>query len=144
MRQRPQIGGRRAARSEAGSVLLLTVFAIAFATLLVGALLNAVGTDLQILRNHLGSTEALCVADAGVADAIAALRANFTWSAGFAAKEFPAGSGSTYTVTVVNTHPTVAITSTGLVRGYQRRIVANVFIAKTSAPYPIRVTGWRE
>jgi hypothetical protein len=135
---------RPAASGETGYVLLLTVFVLTFGALLIGTLLNVVGTDLQILRNHLGSTEALYVADAGVNDAISALRSDFTWDTGFTAKEFPVSSGSTYTVTIVNTHPTVVITSTGVVRGYQRTIVATINITETSSPYPARVTEWRE
>ncbi len=80
-----------AATGRTGSVLLITVFLIAFSALLVGGLLHALASDLQILRNHLYSTKALYVADAGIEDAIAALRSDYTWDSGFTQKTFPAG-----------------------------------------------------
>lgn len=135
---------RSATTSRRGSVLLVTVFLIAFSALLVGGLLHSLTSDLQILKNHLYSTKALYVADAGIEDAIAALRSDYTWDAGFTQKAFPAGSSSYYTVTVVNTHPTVVLTSTGVVAGFERKIEAKVVIAETSAPYPMRGLYWKE
>lgn len=131
-------------RSRAGSVLVVVIFLIAFSALLVGGLLHALTSDLQIVNNHLTSTKALYVADAGIEDAIEALRADYTWDTGFAQKEFPAGSGSHYTVVVANTHPTVVVTSTGVVAGFQRTVEVEISMSETSAPYPVRAVYWKE
>jgi cytochrome c biogenesis factor len=131
-------------RRRTGAVLLVVVFLVAFAALLVGGLLHALASDLQIVNNDLTSTQALYVADAGIEDAIAALRADYTWAAGFAQKAFPAGSSSHYTVAVANTHPTVVLTSTGVVSGYQRKVEVEIAISETSPPYPVLVVYWKE
>lgn len=135
---------RKAATSRTGSALLVAVFLIAFSALLVGALLQALASDLQIVKNHLYSTKALYVADAGIEDAIAALRSDYTWDTGFNEKTFPAGSNSHYTVTVTNSHPTVVLTSRGVAAGFERKIEVKIAIAETSAPYPMRVLYWKE
>jgi hypothetical protein len=135
---------RRASNGRTGSVLLLTVFLIAFAALMVSGLLLALTSDLRIVKNHLCSTKALYVADAGVEDAIAALRSDYTWDTGFAQKPFPVGSSSHYTVTVVNNHPTVVLTATGVAAGYERTVETKIIVAETSAPYPVCVLYWKE
>ena len=135
---------RQAPTHKKGSVLLVTVFLIAFGALLVGGLLLALTSDLQIVKNHLYSTKALYVADAGIEDAIAALRSDYTWDSGFTQKPFPAGSTSHYTVSVVNTHPTVVLTSTGVAAGLERTVEVKVIVAEMSAPYPTRVLYWKE
>ena len=130
--------------NRTGSVLLVTLFLIAFSSLLVGGLLHALTSDLQIVRNHATSTKALFVADAGIEDAIAALRANRAWDAGFTQKELPAGSGHHYTVRVVNNAPTAVITSTGVVSGFERRIEVRASVYGRSVPYSVRVMNWKE
>ena len=122
----------------------MMVFLVAFSTLFVGALLRSHTTDLQIARNHIGSMKALFVADAGIEDAIAELRANYNWQAGFSNKIFPAGSSSHYSVSVTNTHPKVVITSVGTAEGFVRTIEIELNIVETTAPYPVRVIYWKE
>jgi len=110
----------------------------------VGGLLLALTSDLRIVKNHLYSSKALYVADAGIEEAIAALRSDYAWDIGFTQKAFPAGSSSHYTVTVANTHPVVVLTSTGVSVGFERTVEAKLIVAETSAPYPVRVLYWKE
>ncbi len=129
---------------QEGVILILMVFIVAMSTLFVGALLRSHTSDLQITRNHLNSMKALFVADAGIEDAISELRADFTWNAGFTDQIFPSGDSSKYTVSVVNNHPLVVITSTGEANGFIRNIEVELNIVESTAPYPVRVIYWKE
>ena len=135
---------RKAAGDERGAVLLLVVFLVAFSSLLVGTFLRSLTTDLQITSNLLSSTRALHVAEAGVEQAIASLRADSSWSDGFDQVDFPAGSGDRYSVAVDNQAAGVVITSTGVVNGFVRRLEVKVFVAGAAAPFPLRVLYWKE
>lgn len=144
MTRRNQNGRGHGRSDQRGAVLLMMVFLVTFSTLFVGALLRSHTSDLQIARNHIGSMKALFVADAGIEDAIAELRNNFSWSSGFSNKTFPAGSGSHYSVSVTNNHPKVVITSIGTADGFVRTIEIELNIVETTAPYPVRVIYWKE
>jgi len=136
-----------AARSQRGMVLLLTVFALAILSVLVAALLEITAADLEIARNHLASTKALYIADAGIASAIYELRQDYQWDAGWpGGVTFPDGSSGSYAVTVTNNYPSVTIVSTGNWGGFERKLEANVSISgpPQSPPYPVRITYWKE
>lgn len=130
------------AQHEDGVVLLITVFLVAFSSLLVGGLLHSLTTDLQIAHNHLYSTKALYIADAGIEHALNELRNNPapTWPH---TETFPAGSSSQFTVNVTGSAPTYVITSTGTAAGFQRVVEAQVRIGNPPAS-PARVLYWKE
>ena len=130
-----------------GVILVLTLFALAFMSVLVVAYLDALATDLQILQNHLVPMKALYVAEAGVADAMNELAQDHQWNAGWpAGKTFPAGSSYEYVVEVDNQYPQVTITSTGVVAGFQKKIEVRVRVAgpPQSTPYPRTISSWKE
>ena len=125
-------------------MLLMTVFAIAFAVALVVGFLQASLTDLKIARNTQYSKRALYIADAGIEDAVSELRWLRFWSDGFADKPF---AGDSYTVTVANTYPTAVIDSIGTVSGgFQKHARAGVTILGPPyhKPYPVIVDYWNE
>ncbi len=135
------------AMSERGAVLLLTVFALAILSVLVAALLEITTTDLEIIRNHLCSTKALYIADAGIANALYELRQDYNWSAGWpGGVTFPEGSSGSYTVTVTNNYPSVTIVSAGKWGGFERKAEVEVAVSgpPQSPPYPVRVIYWKE
>ncbi len=74
-------------------MVLLPIMAIVLISL-VAVLRTGSGTSLR----HHAQTSALCIAEAGLADALAQLEANPAWAAGFADKTLSGMSG-TYTVT---------------------------------------------
>ncbi|MFH0731529.1 MAG: hypothetical protein V2A72_01230 [Candidatus Omnitrophota bacterium] len=131
-------------------MLLLVVFIILVMTVLVIGYLQAATTETEIMRNHKMSTQALYIAEAGIEDAIYTIRqtGNSQWDAGFQNKEFPAGSGNTYTVVVDNSnYPSVIITSVATVSStYQRGVEAEIAVSgpPTSAPYPVSMNYWKE
>jgi len=122
-----------------GVVFLIVVFAIALlATITVGILVMAT-EELQLMQNELYAAQAMCIAEAGLNDAFAQIRANPNWATGIPNTSFNGGS---YIVTVEAT-PKRRITSTGTSsQGYMARMVADVTIG-TNSPCKIRIDKLR-
>lgn len=140
---------RQAAHAhKRGIALVLVVFAIAFITVLAVAMLDEATLDLAILRNHTSGLEALYAAQAGVAEAIAALRqACDTTSPVSGTLNLPADSPVTYAALIDNAKPVVTVTSTGRADGFTRVVTARLVVGQPDAcrpPYPVRVVWWRE
>ncbi len=119
-----------------GSVLLITVFVIAFLSALVMGMLQMNTEEIQIASNQIFAVDALATAEAGLNDAFSELRADPNWSAGFTDKAFNGGS---YTVDVNS----LTITSTGTSsQGFISRVEADITIG-SSSPYVIRIDHLR-
>ena len=132
---------------ESGFILLISIFAIALGSVLLGGFLMIVASTLQIARYHAWSEEALYVAEAGLQSSIAQLQQNSQWNTGFSNQPFPAGSGNVYTVTVANAYPVATLNVTATVHGsYTRRILAKVMVtgAPQATPYTVRIDTWKE
>ena len=114
----------------------MVVFALALFSVIVMGMLEINTEELQLMQNHVYSSQALAVAEAGLNDAFSELRADSAWNAGFSDKAFEGGS---YSV-VVNGN---TITSTGIsTQGYVGRVEADITIGNTS-PYVIRIDKFR-
>jgi Tfp pilus assembly protein PilX len=100
-----------------GSALLLVLFLMAVTTPLICFLLEVQIDRIRCAQNHIEAQTALYAAHSGVHDAMSELLANAAWRAGFTNREFPVGSGNTYTVTLGETifagEVVIIITSTG-------------------------------
>lgn len=121
-----------------GTVLLVVVFAAALMAVLVSGMLQINIDDLQITQNQIGAAKALAVSEAGLNDAIAQLRADSSWEAGFSSKSFPAGGD--YTVVVEDSR----ITSTGRsADGYTAAVTADVCVSGAGAPYRVSIESLR-
>lgn len=119
-----------------GSVLLMTIFAIALFSMLVMGILQVNAEEIQLVQNQVNAAKAMAVAEAGLNDAFAQIRANSGWTSGFANKSFEGGK---YTVTVTGALPNRAITSTGTsAQGFVAKVEADVTIS-SSSPYIIRI-----
>ncbi len=116
-----------------GVVLLMVVFVIALVSAIVIGMLQLNTEDVQIMRNHIGAAEALAIAEAGLNDALAQLRANAAWHAGFAAKPFVEGA---YTVTMDGSQITSVGTSS---QGYTARVKADVTVAPVGPPHRVAI-----
>lgn len=134
---------RRILRGQDAAVLLVTVFLVAFSALLVTGLLHGLTTDLQISHNHIWSTKALYIADAGIEHAIRELRADSNWRGPYT-EVFPAGSASQFSVSVTPSGSSLIIDSSGTSGGFTRTIKADLRLAVTSPPYPVKVFNWKE
>lgn len=141
---------KRKSKNQKGVILLLAAFVVLFMSILIIGYLEVATTETEIMRNHRLSNKALHIAEAGIEDAIYTLRqtGNHHWTTGFTDKVFPAGSTSSYTVTVNDDdYPDIVITSTGTVSSsFRRQIEVGIAISgpPTSAPYPIRINYWKE
>lgn len=122
---------------QSGSVLLVVVVLVALLAATVVGHLQVNAEELQLMQNQVRGAEALAMAEAGLNDALARLRIDPGWDAGFAGKAF---SGGSYTVAVDgSTITSVATTS----HGFEARIEAKVAIASDGPPHLIRVEEWR-
>ncbi len=133
--------------SQKGSVVIVVAFVAVLVGLLTVSMLMLLTADTEEVQNHRGSVRALAIAEAGIENAIQQLRANASWNAGFSNVVFPAGSSSTYSVTVDNSqYPDVTLVGTSQVDGFTRQLTVTVVVSgpPTPAPYPVRIKSWRE
>ena len=130
-------------RAEAGSVFLMTVFVIALLAVLTMGILQMSTEEIQLMQNQLYATQAIEVAEAGLNDAFAQIRAASSWTTGYTNKSFP-GYG-TYTVIVTGTTlPNRTITSDATTsQGYRARVVAEVTIGGSDPNSLIRIDKLR-
>jgi hypothetical protein len=119
-----------------GSILLVTVFAIALMTAFVVGMLQMNSEQIQIMKNEIFAAQARAIAEAGIADALGQIRSTRNWSAGFSSKSFGGGS---YTVSVTGTVPSITVISTGTsAQNYISKVEADITVASIS-PYTIRI-----
>jgi Tfp pilus assembly protein PilX len=107
-------------QSVSGSVLLVVVLLVALLAAVVMGHLQINTEEIQLVQNHIGGAEAIAMAEAGLNDALAQLRRDPAWCAGYADKPFGGGS---YTVVVDGSTVTAtALTSRGFVARVQAEI----------------------
>jgi len=124
-------------QNRRGVVLVMVVFIVALLGAIVMGMLQIETEEIQIMRNHIHAAEALAVAEAGLNDALAELRADATWNDGFADKPF---SGGAYSVTVDATQ----VMSVGIsAQGYHARVTAEVSVAPQGPPHNVRISSFR-
>ncbi len=123
-----------------GSVFLMVIFAIALLTVLVTGILQMNTEEIQIMRNQIYAAEALAIAEAGLNDAFAEIRADDDWDDGFGDKLFAGGS---YDVDVDGDLPNLTIVSEGTSsQDFVARIAADITVGSI-APYAIRIDNLR-
>jgi len=148
--------------SNNGSVLLITIFAIALLSALVMGILQMNTEEIQLMQNQIYAARALAIAEAGLNDALAQIRIDNNWDDGFDNKPFDGGS---YTVTVTGALPNLTIESTSSstfnparqflshganpskkeltsAQGFVARVEADVTVS-SSSPYIIRIDSLR-
>lgn len=120
--------------------MLMAVFVIAMLSALVIGMLHLNTEEVQLMQNHVCAAAAQAIAEAGLNDALAQIRAADTWTAGFDNKAFGAGK---YTVKVSGTLPELSLQSTGTsAQGFVARVEADITVGTTS-PHAIRVDSLR-
>jgi type II secretory pathway component PulK len=123
-----------------GSILLMTIFAIALLSTLVVGILQINTEEIQLMQNQVYAAQALAVAEAGLNDAFAQIRFNRDWDNGFDNKSFEGGS---YTVEVTGSLPNRTIVSHGTSpQGFAARLEANIVVSDEH-PYIIRIDSLR-
>jgi hypothetical protein len=127
-----------------GFVLVLTLFAVLILSALIIAFINIAAIDLSLVKNHMCSSKAYYIAEAGVADAIDKIQRDALvvneWE-----NYFPAGASNKYNV-VVTSGPTFVVTSTGVVSAanFTRVLEARVKVMTDVAPYKVSVKHFKE
>lgn len=127
-----------------GFVLVLTLFmALILATLIIG-FLNVTAIDLNLVKNHMYSSKAYYIAEAGVADAISQMRLNGPLADTQWEETFPPNTSDTYNVSV--SQNSTVITSTGLasVSNFSRALEVKVSVSGSSSPYSVSINQWKE
>ena len=123
-----------------GSVILVTVFAIAMLSVLVIGILEINTEEIQLMQNQVYASEALATAQAGLNDTFSELRSDSSWDTGFTDKAFNGGS---YSVTVAGALPNLTIESTGTSsQSFVARAEADITVG-TSSPYIIKIDNLR-
>lgn len=129
-------------KSNNGSVLLITIFAIALLSMLVMGILQMNTEEIQLMQNHVWATQALAIAEAGLNDAFARIRADDEWIGPLTEVSF---NGGTYDVTVTGTLPYRTIISTGSSsQGFVARVAADITVdTSDSSDHTIRIDNLR-
>ncbi len=110
-----------------GAALLVSIFVMCMTTLIAVAVLESERTQLTALRHTISYERALYLAGAGVHHALAELEVDTAWRTGVPSTEFPVGSGSTYSATVVDgVGGEVIITGIGVSGGVTRKVQVTV------------------
>jgi len=127
-----------------GFVLVLTVFTTVILATLIIAFLNITAIDLNLVKNHMCSSKAYYIAEAGVADAINQMRLNGPLADTQWGDTFPPNTSDTYNVSV--SQNSTVITSTGLasVSNFSRALEVKVSVSGSSSPYKVSINQWKE
>ena len=68
--------------------MLIAMFVIALMTTLVIGVIQMNTEEIQLTQNQVYAAQAVCVAEAGLNDALSELRVDSSWTTGFSAKTF--------------------------------------------------------
>lgn len=125
-------------------MLVLTVFATLILATLIIAFINITSIDLTLVKNHMYSSQAYYMAEAGVADAINRIRLNGPLSDTQWQETFPPDTSDTYDVSV--SQDSTVITSTGLAvtSNFSRALEVKVSVTGSSSPYKVSINQWKE
>jgi len=131
-------------RCRKGFVLVLTVFATLILATLIIAFINITSIDLMLVKNHMYSSKAYYIAEAGVADAINRIQLNGPLADTQWENTFPPSTSDTYNVSV--SQSSTVITSTGLASAsnFSRALEVKVSVSGSSSPYTVSITQWKE
>ena len=131
-------------RKTQGFILVITLFAVLILATLIIGFVNMTSIDLSLIKNHMFSSQAYYIAEAGVADAINQIRLNgllgdIQWES-----TFPPSTSNKYNVSV--SENSTVINSTGLasVPNFSRTLEVKISITGSSAPYNISINQWKE
>ena len=131
-------------KREKGFVFVMTVVTTLMLATLIIAFLNITAIDLNLVKNHMCSSKAYYIAEAGVADAINQMRLNGPLSDTQWQNTFPPSTSDTYDVSV--SQSSTVITSTGLAfaSNFSRALEVKVRVSGSSSPYKVLINQWKE
>jgi type II secretory pathway component PulK len=124
-------------RKRTGSVLIVVVFIVALMSAVVMGILEVNTEEIQLMQNHVEAAQAQAVAEAGLNDALAELRADAAWDTGFSGKSF---NGGTYTAVLEGS--TITVTGT-TAKGFVARLEADLTVSEEGPPHVVRIDALR-
>ena len=131
----------KAKTKNKGTILLITVFAIALLAAIVAGILQMNTEEIMLMNNHIALSEALAIAEAGLNDALSELRTDSDWTTGFTDKNFEDGS---YDVVVTGSSPDIMIESTGTSRqGFEACVQADMTLSESN-PCIIQISSFKK
>lgn len=120
--------------------MLIAVFLIALTAAIVTGMLQINTEQLQLLSNQKSAAKARTIAEAGLNDAFAQLRADDNWDDGFESKSFENGQ---YTVSLSGSPPEITVQSEAItVDGFSASVDADITLS-AATPHTIRVDNLR-
>ncbi len=127
-----------------GFILVLTLFAALIMLALIMAFINITTVDLILVKNHMCSSKAYYIAEAGIADAINQIRLNGPLADTQWQETFPPTTSDTYDVSV--SQSSTVITSAGLASAsnFGRALEVKVSVSGSSSPYKVSISQWKE
>ena len=127
-----------------GFVLVLTLFTVLILATLVIGFTNISAIDLNLVKNHMCSSKAYYIAEAGIADAINQMRLNGSLTDIQWQETFTSSTSSTYNVSV--SQNSTVITSTGLAAAsnFSRTLEVQVNVTGSLSPYKVSINQWKE
>ena len=131
-------------KREKGFVFVMTVVTTLILATLIIAFLNITAIDLNLVKNHMCSSKAYYIAEAGVADAINQMLLNGPLEDTQWEDTFPPNTSDTYNVSV--SQSSTVITSTGLASAsnFSRALEVKVSVSGSSSPYKVSISQWKE
>ena len=127
-----------------GFVLVLTLFTVLILATLIIGFINITAIDLNLVKNHMCSSKAYYIAEAGIADAIDKIRLNGPLGDTQWEKTVPPNTSDTYYVSV--SQNSKVITSIGLASAsnFSRALEVKISVSGSSSPYNVSINQWKE
>lgn len=139
LRMRKSVSAKKKT-SGSGSVLLIVVFLLSLTAALVIGMLHLTTEELLQVKNQQEMARAFAVAEAGLNEAIAAIRQDISWNSGFSNQPF---FEDAYTVSVTGTPPLLTIDSTGITAAGYRTLLRAEIQAGLAVPHPVQIRSLR-
>ena len=131
-------------KNEKGFVLVLTLFATVILATLIIAFLNITAIDLSLVKNHMCSSKAYYIAEAGIADAINQMRLNGPLADTQWQETFPSGTSDQYDVSVSENSTVINCTGLAAISNFSRALEVHVSVTGSSPLYKVRINKWEE
>lgn len=131
-------------KREKGFVFVMTVVTTLILATLIIAFLNITAIDLNLVKNHMCSSKAYYIAEAGVADAINQIRLNGPLEDTQWEDTFPSNTSDTYNVSVSQNSTVITSTGLALASNFSRALEVKVSVSGSSSPYKVSINQWKE
>lgn len=122
---------------------MTVVTTLILATLII-AFLNITAIDLNLVKNHMCSSKAYYIAEAGIADAINQIRLNGPLEDTQWEDTFPPNTSDTYSVSVSQNSTVITSTGLALASNFSRALEVKVSVSGSSSPYNVSINQWKE